>query len=508
MTHKTTIQKLLAVGFGVAVAGAIIIGVFATLGLNKSIENAVRTTRTDVPLVVSVEKLRNNMLMLRRYEKDYFLNIGNPDKQQGYLKKYNGQLAAMETLLADLKSIIAHDGVLSDRVQSQAGRLAGLYGQYKTGFFAVVEALQADTTITPQHANGMMASTKEAVHGFEEVLVFLQDEFNTMLQGTVADVVSSGERTKGILLVMVGGGALLLVAISLFMSRRIVGVLSRSVESVGANAQQLASASDSIARNSQGLAESASEQAAALEQASAAVDQLASQARQNSAHSAEASSIMASTEQAVQQAKLIMGDLTLSMGEISTASEQTSKIVKTIDEIAFQTNLLALNAAVEAARAGEAGAGFAVVADEVRNLAMRATEATKSTADLIDVTMHKVSNGTGVVEKTSDAFTRIIEGTDKVASLIGEISASSHEQTEGTVQLAQGISAMSSSVQLVAANSEEGASAAEEMSGQTVCLQDVVEELSGLVGLELHSAQAAAVAAEGYERGALPRLAL
>ena len=508
MTHRTTIQKLLSVGFGIAVAGAIIIGVFATLGLNKSIANALRTTRTEVPLVVSVEKLRNNMLMLRRYEKDYFLNIGNSDKQQGYLKKYNGQLAAMETLLADLKSLIDHDGVLSDRVQGQAGRLAGLYGQYKTGFFAVVEALQADGTITPQHANRMMASTKEAVHGFEQVLVFLQDEFNGMLQGTVADVVSSGKRIKGILLVMVGGGVLLLVAISVIMSRRIVGVLSRSVESVGANAQQLGSASDSISRNSQGLAESASEQAAALEQASAAVDQLASQARQNSAHSAEASSIMASTEQAVQQAKLIMGDLTLSMGEISTASEQTSKIVKTIDEIAFQTNLLALNAAVEAARAGEAGAGFAVVADEVRNLAMRATEATKSTADLIDVTMQKVSTGTGVVDKTSDAFTRIIEGTDKVAALIGEISASSHEQTEGTVQLAQGIAAMSSSVQLVATNSEEGASAAEEMNGQTDCLQDVVEELSALVGLELHPLQMADAAAEGLERSALPRLGM
>jgi methyl-accepting chemotaxis protein len=485
MAHKTTIQRLLAVGFGIAVAGAIVIGVFATFGLNKGIENALRTTSVDVPLVVSVEKLRNNMLMLRRYEKDYLLNIGSPDKQQGYLHKYNNQLAAMATLLTDFKAIIDHDGVVSGRAKDRAGSLSGYYDQYKAGFFAVVHTLQTDDEITPQQANRMMGTTKDAVHAFEEVLVFLQGEFNTMLQGTVDDVVVGGSRIKNILLGIISAGTLLLVGISVFMGRRIVGVLSRSVESVSVNAQQLASASSSIARNSQGLAESASEQAAALEQAAAAVDQLAAQARQNSEHSTEAGLLMEGTELTVQQAKLIMEDLTLSMGEISKASEQTSKIVKTIDEIAFQTNLLALNAAVEAARAGEAGAGFAVVADEVRNLAMRAAEATKTTADLIDATMQRVGAGTVVVEKTSDAFTRIIEGTDKVAVLIGEIRASSREQTEGTVQLSQGISAMSASVQVVAANSEEAASASEEMNGQTVCLQDVVEDLSRLVGMEL-----------------------
>ena len=106
-----------------------------------------------------------------------------------------------------------------------------------------------------------------------------------------------------------------------------------------------------------------------------------------------------------------MSDLTVSMGEISGASEETQKIVKTIDEIAFQTNLLALNAAVEAARAGEAGAGFAVVADEVRNLAMRAAEAAKNTANLIENTVKRVKDGSELVSRTNEAFTQVAENS-------------------------------------------------------------------------------------------------
>lgn len=126
-----------------------------------------------------------------------------------------------------------------------------------------------------------------------------------------------------------------------------------------------------------------------------------------------------------------MADLTQSMDEISHASEETSKIIKTIDEIAFQTNLLALNAAVEAARAGEAGAGFAVVADEVRNLALRAAEAAKSTAELIDGTVKRVNTGTDLVSKTNAEFTKVAESAKKVGELVSEISAASREQAQG-----------------------------------------------------------------------------
>jgi methyl-accepting chemotaxis protein len=177
-----------------------------------------------------------------------------------------------------------------------------------------------------------------------------------------------------------------------------------------------------------------------------------------------------------------MNRLTGSMREISTASEETSKIIKTIDEIAFQTNLLALNAAVEAARAGEAGAGFAVVADEVRNLAMRAAEAAKNTADLIEGTVKKVQDGSDLVNRTNEAFIQVSESSSKVGDLVGEISAASNEQAQGIEQVNTAVAEMDKVTQQNAANAEESASASEEMSAQAEQMKAIVGELVALVG--------------------------
>jgi methyl-accepting chemotaxis protein len=191
---------------------------------------------------------------------------------------------------------------------------------------------------------------------------------------------------------------------------------------------------------------------------------------------------MKDANQVVTQANHSMTELTTSMDEISRASEETSKIIKTIDEIAFQTNLLALNAAVEAARAGEAGAGFAVVADEVRNLAMRAAEASKNTADLIEGTVKRVNDGAELVGKTNEAFTEVAGSTSKVGDLVGEIAGASNEQADGIEQINRAVSEMDKVVQQNAANAEESASASEEMSAQAMQMRDYVGDLLVMVG--------------------------
>jgi methyl-accepting chemotaxis protein len=169
------------------------------------------------------------------------------------------------------------------------------------------------------------------------------------------------------------------------------------------------------------------------------------------------------------------------MSEISKASEQTSKIIKTIDEIAFQTNLLALNAAVEAARAGEAGAGFAVVADEVRNLAMRAAEAAKNTSELIQDTVVKINEGSMIVEKTGKDFSKVVDGALQVAGLVGQMASASGEQAEGIDQISKAVAEIDKVVQQSAANAEESAATSEEMSAQAEQMMGFVHELERLV---------------------------
>ena len=272
------------------------------------------------------------------------------------------------------------------------------------------------------------------------------------------------------------------IVVVVFFARSLSLPIARAVRELNEAADQVASASHQVSSSSQSLAEGASEQASAIEETSSSLEEMSSMTRQNADNANHANSLMGETKKTVERADGSMKQLTLSMKEISGASEETSKIVKTIDEIAFQTNLLALNAAVEAARAGEAGAGFAVVAEEVRNLAMRAAEAAKNTSMLIEGTVKKIKEGSGLVEKTNSDFVEVSRSAGKAADLVGEISAASSEQAQGISQISKAIAEMDKVVQQNAANAEESASASEQMNAQALNMKGVIQTLSQLVG--------------------------
>ncbi len=280
----------------------------------------------------------------------------------------------------------------------------------------------------------------------------------------------------------VGGVAVFLTLLLGFLiNRSVTNSIKEAVESITDASEQVASASSQVSSASQSLAEGSSEQAAGLEEVSSSIEEMASMAKQNAENAREADLLSQKGIELMKGARNEMKSLMDSIDMISRASEETGKIVKEIDGIAFQTNLLALNAAVEAARAGEAGAGFAVVAEQVRNLALQAAQAAKNTSALVTETMRLVGGGVVATRKTDESYREVAVVLKKVVDLVGEIATASSEQAQGVEQVSKALAEVDRVVQNNAATAEESAAAAEEMQAQTEQMSETLEQLAALV---------------------------
>jgi len=279
----------------------------------------------------------------------------------------------------------------------------------------------------------------------------------------------------GVIMVILVGGVSIVWGVSL--SRPI----NRTISHLKEISDDVASASGQVSAASLQLSQGASMQAGSLENTSASMEEMASRTRQNAEHATAADNLMGEAGRIIDQAEGSLQSLTQAMAEVTQASSETAKIVRTIDEISFQTNLLALNAAVEAARAGEAGAGFAVVAGEVRNLAQRAAEAAKNTADLIDATVTKIKGGAELVSQTATIFTQVAASTSKAKDLVGEIAGASREQAQGVEQINAAIFEIDKVVQENAARAEESANSSQVLQTSSDQMQGLVAELMTLV---------------------------
>jgi methyl-accepting chemotaxis protein len=250
--------------------------------------------------------------------------------------------------------------------------------------------------------------------------------------------------------------------------------LDDALSQVAMGTEQITSAAGQISNGSQALAQASSEQASSLQEVSSSLQEMASMTNQNAANAKEAKSLSDAARLTADKGTESMRSLSEAMSRIKSSSDETAKIVKTIDEIAFQTNLLALNAAVEAARAGDAGKGFAVVAEEVRNLAMRSAEAAKNTANMIEESVKNADAGVSINEHVLKNLTEITDQVRKVTEVMSEIAVASDQQSTGIDQITVAVDQLNQVTQQNAANSEESASTSQEMSGQ-------VEELRTMV---------------------------
>ena len=265
------------------------------------------------------------------------------------------------------------------------------------------------------------------------------------------------------------------------MSTSISARLQDIAGKIDRNGTEVDESSNMVATSSKTLAENVTNQAALLQESTSALEEIAAQIKNDAknAHTAEVS--VKESIPVLEQGVDAMIRLKTAMDDIINSSQETSKVVNTINEIAFQTNLLALNAAVEAARAGEAGKGFAVVAEEVRNLAKRSSEAAQITSDLIKNSQSSSVNGTKVTEEVSDKLSRIEKNIKDLGTLIIEISSSAQEQSKGIQQINSAMTTMDEMVQSNAASSEESAGAAEDLSMHASELQHMVVELRSVI---------------------------
>jgi methyl-accepting chemotaxis protein len=256
---------------------------------------------------------------------------------------------------------------------------------------------------------------------------------------------------------------------------RAVDNLDQGLARVAASAEQFAMASHQLSVGGQGLAQGAAEQASTLEEITSNLKELAASSQQSASKAQTARSLADDTRASANRGTDSMHRLSQAIDQIKTSSDETSKIVKTIDEIAFQTNLLALNAAVEAARAGDAGKGFAVVAEEVRNLAMRSAAAAKNTADLLVGAAQKATDGVRLNQEVLANLHDIVTKVHDVGEMMADVAVTAEQQQQGIDQINSAMQQLNQVTQQTAANSEETASTAEELLTQANEMQHLVD---------------------------------
>lgn len=468
----------LIIAFVCIALGSLVVGFLGVKGMKAEERILADIFAQNVLPLETSNKLSLEISRIRLLE---FAHISSEDPEQS--EKIAKEISARDDSFAVLLKELSAQA-LDDKQNSLAGGLENQMKSYKEIREKVIkDSNEFMKEEAKSKANGEGGKAFDALFGSVSEL----SQYTAKLAQTRFALAKESQKSMLVqMMVSMAVGAVIALLLGIVIARGISAPLARGLafvrevaegdfskrleldrqdevgELVGAMNQMCMSVSEMVgssANASQEIARATSSQAAAIEETSSSVEEMNSMTRQNLDNAKQADGLIRENSSLVSQATASMSELIASMNEISEASSQTAKIIKTIDEIAFQTNLLALNAAVEAARAGEAGAGFAVVANEVRSLAMRAAEAARNTASLIEDTVKKIENGAGIVERTNRNFSGVEEGSRKIALLVNEIVTAMGEQSRGVEQIARAVADIDQAVQSNVATAEELASA-------------------------------------------------
>ncbi len=390
-------------------------------------------------------------------------------------KSIAGVSEAIVKMQQDQEELVKLDASLKDENKDALLKsLAVAAGAYASALNDIIAA--------KQERNGLITGQLNRIAPqFTAALVKVKDSV-AEFQASLEDRMRTEQRRNEIqVLTFTGAGGLIGIFAAWFVIRSITRPISTIADQLAAESAQTHAAALKVAEVSTQMSDGASRQAASLEESSASLHEMASMTQRNSEGAQSAKGLAAEARATADAGARDMAAMRSAMGAIQSSSTEISKIIKTIDEIAFQTNILALNAAVEAARAGEAGAGFAVVAEEVRNLAQRSAQAAKETAAKIADASAKSEQGAHISSQVAASLDSIVQKIRQLDEMVGSIAQASHEQSEGIGQLNHAVAGMDQITQANAALAQQSATSAEELQGQSAQVRAAVEELMRMV---------------------------
>lgn len=456
MRHLSLKAKLIG-SFVIMAILPLIIGVVTNIQIHYLSKNAW--------IGSDVNQIYIEMLNARRREKDFFLR-----RESQYIDKNKEHVANMLAIAQKE----AASGNLSSEHQKLMLDIVACIKNYGDAFLKQVELEK-----TASESNAAAIKEKEqmvvdAAHKIEDNVKKINKDIQQQISDSYLRIAwSNNVVTAGAFVLGISLG----IGISISLSQKIRLVAN----ALGEASAQTSSASQQVASSSQQLAQGASEQAASLEETSSSLEEMASMSTNNDHNAANAKILATETRLAADTGNSEMEKMKLAMEAMKKSSDDISKIIRTIDEIAFQTNILALNAAVEAARAGEAGQGFAVVAEEVRSLARRSAVSAKETTEKIQEAINKTGQGVTICALVKEKLSAAAEKAHHVDVVVAEIATASREQSAGIQQ----INAMMSQIDLVtqsnAACAEQAASSSEELNLQAEELKELADRLEQIV---------------------------